>query len=158
MDTKSFYDQNPITARLIFQFVVILVLLIVVIMMYVHWGHFTTLSHCMAEQNHIGYFFLLSMAVISLLFFMIYCSRSSTPFLYYLLVPILLIICLLDTYNFHYLHMIFLIVYSLMIFYILVRYRPLWYCLVFLLIPFVALGSLGLAEILFFVLVALLLP
>lgn len=142
--------------QLIFRIYAIFVMLFMAVLIYINYDNVPTISEIIVDKNHVTNFFFLNIAVMSLLFFIGFCCGYRATLAHYLLIPIVILINIFDCNNHKIVHYILFLSYIFLVFWIIFNKHPPIYCLVFLLVPFIAMGGLGFAEVLFFILVSIL--
>lgn len=143
--------------QFIFRMYTILVMLFLLILFCTNYDRTPTISKAMTDENHVSQFIFLNTAVLSIFFFLGFCCGEGATLAHYLLIPVVVLINLLDCDNFIAVHYLLFVTYIFLVFWIIIQKHPPLYCMIFLLLPFVAFNGMGIAEIFFFILVALLL-
>ena len=140
----------------IFKIYSIVFLLIFMIILCVCFERFPTISESIAENVLLNIFFILNIIIISILFYIEYCILSKPTIFHYLLFIGVAIMVIFDCKKFRIMHYLGGLIYLVCVFIIICIKREPIYLLCFLILPIVAFGCLGLFEILFLILIALL--
>lgn len=132
-------------------------LLIFVILIYFLLDRFPTISEAIITHDFLFYYFIFNIIIVSILFFMSHCLSDSTNIVHYLLFPSVLIIILFDCKRYKWIHYFGVLSYVFCILYLIYNNHPPIIFLIFLFLPLISFGCLGLFEILSLITVAVLL-
>ena len=143
-------------SKLCFKIYSIAFLILFMILMCICVDGFPTISEAIVIHVPLFYFFVINMFIISVLFYAAYCLWDKGSIFHYLLFPSVLMLVVFDCERFRWLHYLGGLLYLCCVFAIIYTQYPPIVFLIFLILPVIAFGCLGIFEILFLIAVAIL--
>lgn len=144
------------TSKLCFKIYSVVFLVLFMILICICVEGFPTISETIVIHVPLFYFFVFNMIIISFLFYVGYCYWDKGTIFHYLLFPSILMLLIFDCERFRLLHYLGGVLYLLCVFAIIYNKYPPIVFLIFLILPVIAFGCLGIFEILFLITVAIL--